>query len=469
MNITGTDIAKVRHQQLVNFDRPFTVTGVVIDSRSVKTGDLFVALKGERVDGHDFLTKAVQAGAAAIMVEKRWAFLNEGLLLSLPVPQLIVENTVRGLGELARFYRSSFNIPVIAVGGSNGKTTTKDMIADVLSEKYSVLATEGNFNNHLGVPLTVFRMDSTHDIAVMEVGTNHPGEITNLCEILLPTHGLITNIGHEHLEFFKNVGGVAKAEIELFDWLKTYRSRDGKVFLNKDDRHLAKQTRGLRSAVTYGFSAKDVTVRGSAPKLSGTACAEFQISSGDRSGLTIDLAVPGIHFAHNALAAVAVGLTFRVPGKKIQDALHAFRPAGKRMEVVTIRGITIINDTYNSNPDSVRAALETLSAMNTAGKRIAVLADMLELGPGADALHRQVADHARGAGIDYLLTYGPLSKATHESSRANFKAHYDQKNMLSEYLAELVSANDVVLIKGSRGMKMEDVVTFLKERFSKAA
>lgn len=185
--------------------------------------------------------------------------------------------------------------------------------------------------------------------------------------------------------------------------------------------------------------------------------------------MRITLSVPGLHTAHNALAAAAVGLTFRVPGKNITEALHTFRPTGKRMEVITINGITVLNDTYNSNPDSTAAALQTLSAMNVTGKRIAVLADMLELGPHADQLHRRVGREASSTNIEYLLTYGPLSRSTHESATTRFKAHYEQKNMLSEYLSELVSTGDVVLVKGSRGMKMEDVVTFLKERFSKAA
>ncbi|HEX9613893.1 MAG TPA: Mur ligase family protein, partial [Bacteroidota bacterium] len=314
------------------------------------------------------------------------------------------------------------------------------------------------------------RLTQSHDVAVIEVGTNHPGEIGSLCEVLLPTHGLITNIGHEHLEFFKDLNGVARAEAELFDWLKTYRSKDGKIFLNKDDAHLKRQSRSLRNIVSYGFTSRNAAFRGTSLKLSDNACAEFQVSTpGGRSALPIALSIPGLHSAHNALAAAAVGMTLRVPGKNISEALHAFRPAGKRMELLTVGGITVLNDTYNSNPDSALAALRTLSAMKTAGKRIAVLADMLELGPHADPMHTRIGRVASAANIDYLLTYGPLSRATYEAATTKFKAHYDQKNMLSEYLSELLSRGDVVLVKGSRGMKMEDVVTFLKERFAKAA
>lgn len=470
MKLSEQDLLKIAHVQAVDFGgrKSLSLTGVTIDSRSVRPGDLFVALKGERVDGHDFITKAIEAGAAAVVLGRAWTSRNEALMLSLPVPRLVVEDTVKALGELARVYRRKFDIPVIAIGGSNGKTTTKDMIKAVLETRSVVLATEGNLNNHLGVPLTLFRLEKKHKAAVVEIGTNHPGEISYLCDILLPTHGLVTNIGAEHLEFFRTLGGVAKAEGELFDWLKTYRSKTSKVFINADDRFLAKRIRSIRNAVTYGFRATRATVRGKNLVLSDDARPRFQVKFKSRS-FPIELSVPGVHSSTNALAAAAVGLAFQVPPTNIQRALHAFKPAGKRMEVIEMGGITVLNDTYNSNPDSVRVALQTVGAMKTTGKRIAVLADMLELGPESASMHRQVAREAAKNGVEYLLTYGSLSKETHTASNARFKAHYEQKNMLSEYLAELLSPGDVVLVKGSRGMKMEDVVTFLRERLSKAA
>lgn len=470
MKLSEQDLLKVTHLQAVDFGgrKSLSITGVAIDSRLVRPGDLFVALKGERVDGHDFITKAIETGAAAVVLARAWANRNEALMLSLPVPRLVVEDTVKALGELARVYRRKFDIPVIAVGGSNGKTTTKDMIKAVLGTRSAVLATEGNLNNHLGVPLTLFRLEKKHTVAVVEIGTNHPGEISYLCDILLPTHGLVTNIGAEHLEFFQTLSGVAKAEGELFDWLKTYRSKSSKIFINADDRFLAKRIRSTRNAVTFGFRATKAHVRGTNLVLTDRAQPRFQVKSGARS-FPVELSTPGVHSSINALAAAAVGLAFRVPPSNIRRALHSFKPAGKRMEVTDMGGVTVLNDTYNSNPDSVRAALQTVGAMKSSGKRIAVLADMLELGPESAAMHRQVAREAAKNGVEYLLTYGSLSKETHTASNARFKAHYEQKNMLSEYLAELLSPGDIVLIKGSRGMKMEDVVTFLRERLSKAA
>ena len=469
MTPSSSDILQVKHLQSEELDGPpRTFTGVSIDSRNVLAGSVFFAIRGERLDGHNFLSNAVKAGAKAVVVESKWATMNPSFLKALPVSKLVVEDSVRALGELARNYRRLFRIPVLAVGGSNGKTTTKEMIKAVLEAKFNVLATEGNLNNHIGVPLTLFRLENRHKIAVVEIGTNHPGEIKYLCSVLEPTHGLITNIGREHLEFFRSLHGVAKAELELFEWLKTHRRNDGVFFLNKDDAALSK-SHIPRQTVTFGFSRKEVDVRGANLEVNENAAARFTIQTRKRSSIDILLPVPGVHNARNALAAAAVGISFNVPATKIQHALSSFSAASKRMETFRVNGITILNDTYNSNPDSVRAALETLQAVKTPGKKIAVLADMLELGETSEREHRAIAAMLKPAGIEYLLTYGPLSKITHEASTVEFKAHYEQKNILSEYLAELLTVGDTVLIKGSRGMKMEDVVTFLKERFSKAA
>lgn len=468
MKLGSSEILEVQHVQSEELDgAPRTFTGVSIDSRNVVAGNLFLAIRGERLDGHNFLSNAIKAGAKAIIVEEKWASMNPSFLKALPVAKLVVKDSTKALGELARNHRRRFRIPVLAIAGSNGKTTTKEMIRTVLGQKFEVLATEGNLNNQIGVPLTLLRLESRHNVAVVEIGTNHPGEIKYLCSVLEPTHGLITNIGREHLEFFRSLDGVAKAELELFEWLKTYRP-GGIVFLNRDDAALSKKARSYRNAVTFGFSRKELDVRGAELHIGKNATAGFMVQT-KKGRIDVSLSVPGVHNAHNALAAVAVAVSLNVPAAKIQRGLESFAPASKRMESFRIDGFTVLNDTYNSNPDSVRAALETLQAMNATGKKIAVLADMLELGKASEQEHRAVAALVKAAGVDYLLTYGPLSKATHDASTVHYKIHYEQKNILSEYLAELLAAGDIVLIKGSRGMKMEDVVTFLKELFSKAA
>jgi len=471
MKLAVRDILSLNHLRAVGFGAgtSISVNGISIDSRSLQRGNLFFAIRGSTFDGHNFLTKAIEAGASAAVLEQRWASRNEAFLLSLPVPHLIVEDSTRALGELAALYRKKFRISVLAVGGSNGKTTTKDMIRAVLESKYSVLSTEGNLNNHIGVPLTLFRLEKKHAIAIIEVGTNHHGEIRYLCSLLQPTYGLITNIGREHLEHFSSVAGVAKAEGELFDWIAEHRGQSGTMFVNADDLHLAKRLRSRGKIISYGFRKTTAVVRGSGLKIGITGESRFVVRKKGKASFGIDLGIPGSHNAENALAAAAVGITFNVRATQIQKALSSFRPSSKRMEVLSIDGVTILNDTYNSNPDSVRAALETLKSIKTAGKKIAVLADMLELGSAGEGLHKKVAKYVETSRAEYLLTFGPLSRLTMETANVKFKAHYDQKNILSEYLIELLAPGDVVLIKGSRGMKMEDVVTFLKERLSKAA
>lgn len=463
MNLSTGDILRVPHLRVLGVEdlKCLSITGVSTDSRSIKPGDLFVAIRGSQFDGHDFLTKAIDAGAAAVMVDQRWAQSNATMLVSVRVPRLVVENTVNALGKLATVVRKQYNIPVIAVGGSNGKTTTKDMIAAVLGKKFNVLKTDGNLNNHIGVPQMIFRLDKVHDAAVIEVGTNHPGEISYLCGVLEPTHGVITNVGREHLEFFGTVEGVAAAEGELFHWL---RGNQGIAFVNADDRLLAGLGKRLPKKLTYGFSSRMPAVKGVMAGMNERGCVHLKIHPAGRRAFEVELPVPGEHNARNALAAAAVGLAFRIPATKIQAALAGFSAADKRMQILQLAGITILNDTYNSNPDSAIAALSTLRMMSCRGRKIVVLADMLELGSKSEELHREVGHTVGLSGAEILLTFGPLSQAIHEAAVVRLKSHYDQKNVLAEYLLEILSDGDIVLLKGSRGMKMEDVVVFLQER-----
>jgi UDP-N-acetylmuramoyl-tripeptide--D-alanyl-D-alanine ligase len=457
----------MKQVRTVEFENPaWVASGVSTDSRSTKRGDLFFALRGETFDGHNFISQAVQSWASGIVVDSRWAESNSAMMASLHVPKFVVEDTTQALGQLASVYRSKFKIPLIAVGGSNGKTTTKEMIKAVLSQKFNVLATEGNLNNHIGVPQTLFRLEKKHRVAVVEVGTNHPGEIAYLCGILQPTHGLITNIGHEHLEFFGSIDGVAKAECELFEHLK---ETAGTAFVNTKDIRLKQRSAGMKKKITYGLGARSAIVRGSIRRWSNDARAVVTVKGSSGKSFEIDLGVAGEHNAANAVAAVAVGLTFGVPARKIRTALETFRGVGKRTQLVERNGVTILNDVYNSNPDSVLAGLATLKMLKNSGKKIAVLADMLELGPESESAHRAVGKALEKFGVEYLLTFGALSNFTHEVAKVKFKFHFEQKNLLSEYLLEILGRGDAVLIKGSRGMKMDDVVTVLNERLKKAA
>lgn len=459
MKLTVKDILIIPHRELRNAGKQerISITGVSTDTRTLKRGNLFFAIRGEQLDGHDFLDRAREAGASAAVVD---------IAASPPpdtLPLLVVEDTVKALGDLARWYRLKFRIPVLAVAGSNGKTTTKEMIARVLGAKYAVLATEGNLNNHIGVPLTLFRLERRHQIAVVEIGTNHPGEIEYLCGILQPTHGLITNIGREHLEFFGDVEGVAKEEGMVFESLR--ERRHGVALVNADDARVARIGRKVRRRVTYGFAAARVDIRGRLIGLTESGCVRISATRGNsKRTLEARLKIPGRHNAINALSAVAAGMTFGVPHEGIRRAIESFRPASKRMETVRVGGALIINDTYNANPDSMIEALRTLAGMRVTGKRIAVLADMLELGQRSIEQHERVGREVAELGIEYLLTYGTMARHINKSAALPLGMHYDQKNVLAEYLTALAGPGDAVLVKGSRGMKMEDVVTFLVER-----
>jgi UDP-N-acetylmuramoyl-tripeptide--D-alanyl-D-alanine ligase len=466
MKLTKPDILSLSHYEAIGFDglKNFRIPGISIDSRTIMAGELFIAIRGDQFDGHNFISKAIEMGAAGIIVERRWAEANATMKVSIHIPRLIVENTILALGHLALIYRRKYDIPFVAVGGSNGKTTTKEMLKSILSQKYSVLCTEGNFNNPIGVPQTLFRLEKKHEIAVIEIGTNHPGEIEYLCTVLEPTHGLITNIGHEHLEFFGSIEGVAHAEGELFDWLAKH---NGTSFVNMDDKNLAPRTKKLKKTVRYGFSSRSASIKGTITSFSADAQARLRVKPRTQKAFDITVGAPGEHNAYNALAATAVGLALKVPRAKIQKALGSFQSASKRMQIQRTAKITILNDTYNANPDSTLAALATLQTMASKGKKIAILSDMLELGHQAEELHQQIGKALAQYNIDILFTVGTLSRYIYDAAHVEIKAHFENKTMLVEHLLHTLDDGDIVLIKGSRGMKMEDVVFALDEHLSK--
>jgi UDP-N-acetylmuramoyl-tripeptide--D-alanyl-D-alanine ligase len=461
MKITVDDLLRVEHVEALRFDhlgrKPFS--GVSLDSRSIRGGEVFFAIAGEKVDGHLFVEEAFRKGASCAVVEERALPPEERRLQ----PLLIVRSTTRALGRLANLWRKKFDIPCLAVAGSNGKTTTKELIASVLKTRYRVLATPGNQNNHIGVPQTLFQLGRRHEVAVIEIGTNHFGELAYLCEILEPTHGLITNIGREHLEFFGDLEGVAKAEGELFESL----SRGGIGFVNMDDRRVVKLAGMLKKKVGYGFAAPRPLVRGKLGALDTKGRAEFSVAQRARGRFTVRMGIPGTQAALNGLAAAAAGLAFGVPPLDIGRALSRAKAVERRMEIFTVGGVTIMNDTYNANPDSVLSSLETLRAMPCRGRKIVILADMLELGSSSAAEHKKIGEALARMKFEYVLTFGGMAQHISQHAEGTIVVHYDEKNMLSEYAAELLSGGDIILVKGSRGMRMEDVVTFLRERLAK--
>jgi UDP-N-acetylmuramoyl-tripeptide--D-alanyl-D-alanine ligase len=426
--------------------------GISTDSRSVLPGELFIAIRGENFDGHGFVADAFARGAVCAIVDHAWTSSSDR-------PCIIVEDTTKALGMIARLYRRKFSLPIIAVAGSNGKTTTKEMMTAVLRRRYRVLSTKGNLNNQIGVPQTIFRLRPSHDIAVVEIGTNHLGELKYLCDILEPTHGIITNIGHEHLEFFGDLDGVAGEEGELFKYL----GKSGIAFVNADDERVVSLSKRVKHKIGYGFSDKRASIQGKMSGIDARGCFNFAIKMKGKKPFAVDLAVPGKHNMANALAAAVAGLSFRVPANEVRYALGKFSGFSKRMEVFTAGGVKVLNDTYNANSDSVIPALETMQIMEARGKKIVVLADMRELGACSEKEHRRIGEAVEEMGFEYLLTYGSEAKYLYEDAGVKHKYYFARQDELSEKLCGLVSAGDVVLIKGSRGMKMENVVAVLRK------
>jgi UDP-N-acetylmuramoyl-tripeptide--D-alanyl-D-alanine ligase len=432
------------------------VSGFSIDSRTIKPGEIFIAIKGDKFDGHQFIADVQASGASIAIVSKNW-YESQDQKSAMGL-YLIVPDTLVALQEIGRFYRQKFDFPLLALTGSNGKTTTKEMASAVLAEKYQVVKNRGNLNNHIGVPLSLFDFGEQHNFGVIEMGTNHFGEIARLAEIAQPTCGLITNIGPAHLEFFGSLEGVLKAKSELWQFLE----QQGQIaFVNVDDTFLRSQIPAVKKVVTYGFENK-ADVQGKFLGLDAEGRPAFQIQ-----GTRINLGIVGMHNIYNALAAVAVGLEFDLNLSQVKVALEKFLPTSKRMEVIRSKGMVIINDCYNSNPESARKSLLTLSQMKTDGKRIAVLADMLELGEWAAKEHRQMGDFVVSLGnIHFLLTFGPMSKlSTRQAKSLGLKnaIHFDDKKELIHYLKKSIAEKDIILIKGSRGMVMEQVTMGILE------
>ena len=422
---------------------PARFDGVSTDSRSLKPNELFVALRGERFDGHDFLAAVAQRGAVGAMVDRRCTG-------PFPLPVVIVEDTRQALGALARAWRRRFSPALVAVTGSNGKTTVKEMLAAILrthAGERAVLATSGNLNNDIGVPLTVLRLRGEHRWCALELGMNHRGEIAYLAGIAAPTVALVNNAQREHLEFMNSVEEVAAENGSVYQAL----AADGVAVVNADDAHAAyfKRRADPHRVLDFGLDGAAVTGRYELKHLS----SEIRIRTPQgETGAT--LAIPGLHNVRNALAAAACALAAGVPAGSIGPGLSAFRPYTGRLQVKQgAGGRTIIDDTYNANPDSVRAAIDVLASCP--GPTALVLGDMGEVGSQGPQFHREVGDYARAKGVDRLLALGEATSHAVAAFGPGAR-HFDA-------LDDLVDALEAktVLVKGSRFMKMERVVAAL--------
>lgn len=428
-------------------------TGVSTDTRTVKPGDLFIALTGERFDGHDFIEQAVQNGAAGVIVSR------SDRQIPLHCAAFFVADTRTALQGLARYHRQRFNIPIIAITGSNGKTSTKDMIAAVLSSNLAVLKTEANYNNEIGLPLTLLKLTPEHQAAVVEMGMRGPGQIRELASIALPNIGVITNVGETHIELLGSIDNIAAAKGELVESI----GADGLVVLNADDHYVREMSRHANSRmVFYGINSLDVDYSAS-NIIADSEGIEFCCHKSQQAQ-QLWVPLPGRHNVYNALAAAAVGAELGLSFAQIAQGLHDLVPSAMRLAISRKGDFTIINDAYNASPLSMRAAIDTLAEV-ASGRKIAVLGDMLELGHIAQLAHQAVGGQLAERKIDVVITVGALARHIASAAAAGGLATVtacDDQQQAQAALAQIIQPGDTILIKGSRGMQMEKVLEMFK-------
>lgn len=435
---------------------------VQTDSREIKAGDLFLALKGEKFDGHEFVKTACKLGARGVVVEEAQA---REMLTQVrqagkgPVMVVAVNNTLRAYQDLARFHRLRFSIPVVAITGSNGKTTTKEMVYQVLATRWRVHKTQGNFNNAIGVPRTLLGLHSGHQAAVIEMGVDQVGQTTQLCDMTRPTAGVITNVGPDHLEFYGTMARSATSKAELLDWLPR---TDGVAILNADDRYFEMFSRKAKCPViSFGMWAQ-ADVRAADLEWNGRR-TEFRLFLPHRKlAKRASVRIMGPHNIANALAGASVGCAMGLSGDDIVSGLQKFRPAPMRSEIRRWGGVLYLYDCYNANPASVKAALESLVGLNAARRTIAVLGDMLELGPKEAQFHQEIGRHAAKHHVTHLIACGAFGHNMSEGARTvhgpTQVSVVKDATEAGALLKTIVKPGDAVLIKASRGAKMERVL-----------
>jgi len=459
---TVQDIVRASQGALVAGDLGVPVTGVSVDSRALGVGEAFFAIRGNRLDGHAFLAEAASRGAACLVVHT----LHDDVPAN--VPLVLVEDTTRALGMLAAYHRARFSIPVVAVTGSNGKTTTKELIAGVLGMRWQVLKPSGSFNNQWGLPLTLLRLTAEHQAIVLEIGSQHPGEIAALAGLARPTVAVVTTVAHAHTEFLGSLDGVRAEKAALVRAV----GADGRVVLNADDPRVAGMARDSGAPViTYGRSP-GADVRATGDIVEDARTLAFTLESGaERTPVT--LALVGRHNVTNALAAAAVGVALGWPLDEITRGLAGARPVAGRCVWRDAGGVRILDDTYNANPVSVRSALETAATRRAAAAVSSAErteTDMLELGSIAEEAHQEMGRAVVAAGSDEFVGVGRLARLAVEAARAAGLAAAHHATTFEDTVAHLlkgVAPGDVVLVKGSRGMRMERVVDALVARLAR--
>jgi len=422
-------------------------TGICTDTRTVKAGDLFIPLVGEKFDGHDFINQAIENGAMGIISSRPDVIVPANIMV------VVVADTLVALQDLARFHRQRFSIPIVAITGSNGKTTTKDMTSTVLASRLNVLKTEANYNNEIGLSLTLLQLTAQHEVAVVEMGMRGKGQIRQLANIALPTVAVITNVGETHIELLGSIEEIAAAKAELLQFIP----KNGLIILNADDDYVREMTTQVHSRlILFGLMQGDLRADHIEMRPDGI---HFKCHSVQGSFFT-EIPAAGKHNVYNALAAIAVGLEVGLNFAEISSGLRNFNASPMRLHIEEMGDYIVINDAYNASPSSMSAAIDTLVEV-AKNRKVAVLGDMLELGHIKVEAHRQIGEKLAKSHIDIVVTVGELARHIAEAAREHGMTRViacNSHDEASETLKKIIQPGDTILIKGSRGMKMENMV-----------
>lgn len=459
MRITLSDIFNIDGTVIYNPDNFKSVSSVSIDTRTLKKNSLYVALKGARFDGHKFVDDAISKGASAILVSKRK--LKDFDHVSLPI--ITVSNTTIAYGELAAIWRNKLNAKVVSITGSNGKTTTKEILATMLSERFIVLKSLANNNNHIGVPLTILSAKASTEVLVLEHGTNHFNEIKYTAQIANPDYAVITNIGDSHLEYLVDRGGVFKEKSALFNSANLH---GGIVFINNNDEIIRKNSKGLKNKVTYGFTGK-CDVKAKILGYTSDGKTKIRITFRNRN-LELVLPLYGGANARNVIAAVAIAQHLGLTLKELRKGISNLQQIKGRLFVEDYKNITLIDDTYNSNPSSVKSAIDLVTKIKNRKIKTLILGDMFELGKDSISYHKKIANEIVEDQINNVYTIGKMMNTLDKELKKTKvgSIHFSNRKSLKTFIDKSEFIDEVVLLKGSRGMRMEE---FVKQLRSKAA
>ncbi len=457
MTISLTDIFNLKDSTIYNPDNFKAVSKVSIDSRTLKKNSIYVALKGDKYDGHNFVNDAILKGASAIVINKSRLKNFQDVKCTV----VVVPNTTYAYGELASAYRRKFKGKVVSITGSNGKTTTKEILATILSEKFKTEKTEANNNNHIGIPKTILATKRTTEKLVLEHGTNHFDEIKYTANIAKPDYAVMTNVGDSHLEYLIDRGGVYKEKNALF--AETLKN-GGTIFVNNDDPIIKYETRSIKRKITFGFKGKP-NIKGKLDGYTPEGRTKLSVEYSSKK-VVADLPLYGLSNAKNVLVSVGVAMHLGVPPTKIQRGISKIKQVKGRLYVEPFSNLTLVDDTYNSNPASMEAAIDLLKKIKTYSAKTLIVGDMFELGKNAELIHAELAQYILKSKIQNVLMHGKLmeSLAVKLESNKIYSKHFATRRLLKLFIKKNSFNDQVILVKGSRGMRMEEFVEQIRSK-----